>query len=295
MSDVTKPIRRVLVVNKKTLFEKFADGSTFFPIKHLHRKGHGSMQWLNLAHREHKATLKRVVSFLKNKKVSFRVVTSPTQAQVHACDLVITVGGDGTFLRAARFTSKKPIVGINSSPQFSVGALCSIDAPQCEKKLEKIFQGKFRLNKFFRLCVFINGKKQKFQAVNDVLFANSIPAGTTRYWLEVDGKKELQKSSGIWFSTSLGSTAGIHAAGGRVVPKKHPSLQFLVREPFKKKGKSYQLKHAILSKNKKIVLMNQTVQAALYLDGIQAIYPLSYRDKITISLSSDPILVVSII
>ncbi|VDL60070.1 unnamed protein product [Hymenolepis diminuta] len=43
-----------------------------------------------------------------------------------AADLVISVGGDGTFLSAAlRITDKnKPIIGINSNPDTSEGSLC---------------------------------------------------------------------------------------------------------------------------------------------------------------------------
>ena len=36
-------------------------------------------------------------------------------------DLVIAVGGDGTFLQVARFVDDLPVLGVNSDPTSSVG------------------------------------------------------------------------------------------------------------------------------------------------------------------------------
>ncbi len=44
-------------------------------------------------------------------------------------DLIITIGGDGTFLRTAShiYNTNTPILGITSDPTRSVGALCSYE------------------------------------------------------------------------------------------------------------------------------------------------------------------------
>jgi len=42
-------------------------------------------------------------------------------------DLVVSMGGDGTFLKTASFVKNKtlPMLGINTDPQRSVGCLCN--------------------------------------------------------------------------------------------------------------------------------------------------------------------------
>jgi len=57
-----------------------------------------------------------------------------TPAHVEAHDLVIAAGGDGTVLRAAaavRQGSRTPLIGVNTDPLFSTGALCAaaVEAP----------------------------------------------------------------------------------------------------------------------------------------------------------------------
>ena len=39
-------------------------------------------------------------------------------------DLIITVGGDGTFLEAAKHAKHQIILGVNSAPDHSVGRFC---------------------------------------------------------------------------------------------------------------------------------------------------------------------------
>lgn len=42
-------------------------------------------------------------------------------------DLVVSLGGDGTFLKTASFVKNRtlPMLGINTDPQRSVGCLCN--------------------------------------------------------------------------------------------------------------------------------------------------------------------------
>lgn len=51
-------------------------------------------------------------------------------------DLVMSLGGDGTFLRTAGMiqTNKLPIFGVNTDPARSVGHLTSIPIPYNERK-----------------------------------------------------------------------------------------------------------------------------------------------------------------
>jgi NAD+ kinase len=52
---------------------------------------------------------------------------TPEDISDHDVDLVVSLGGDGTFLKTASMVpdSEKPILGINTDPQRSVGCLCN--------------------------------------------------------------------------------------------------------------------------------------------------------------------------
>ena len=62
------------------------------------------------------------------------------------------------------------------------------------------------------------------------------PAETTRYELQFNKKVEEHKSSGLWLSTAIGSTAAISAAGGQELAFDSQLSQYIVRELYKPKG-----------------------------------------------------------
>lgn len=62
---------------------------------------------------------------MQNKYVSYIFRTTLDQSHFTWADLVLPIGGDGTFLLASNliFDNKKPIMGINSYPKKSEGYL----------------------------------------------------------------------------------------------------------------------------------------------------------------------------
>lgn len=242
-----------------------------------------------VSNRLHEASLKQVLSVLKRLKVDYRVVSRSHRNSSSKGDLILTVGGDGTFLKASHWVTHERMLGINSAPNYSVGALCSITAKNFEEKIKDILKGESRVGQLQRLSIRVNGRLLREKALNDVLFANTCPAGTTRYRIFVDGREENQKSSGIWVASPSGSTSAIYAAGGKQLPRTSKKLQYLVREPFRGDG-GKSLLHGFF--RKKIRLINKTLKSALYIDGTQFIHPLKFGDRIEISLSQNPLNVI---
>ncbi|XP_034939622.1 NAD kinase 2, mitochondrial isoform X2 [Chelonus insularis] len=78
-------------------------------------------------HEKNKAVEIQLIDTLKNINIDYKITNRLTidQSQFDWADLVIAVGGDGTFLLAANliFDNKKPIIGINSDPDSSEGHL----------------------------------------------------------------------------------------------------------------------------------------------------------------------------
>lgn len=75
-----------------------------------------------------KSCLKRIESVLDANKIEFQTVDrfGYQEDKIDWADVIITSGGDGTFLTAASKVpvNNKPIIGINSDPTKSVGSLC---------------------------------------------------------------------------------------------------------------------------------------------------------------------------
>ena len=63
-------------------------------------------------------------------------------------ELVIAVGGDGTFLRASHFIfDKTPILGVNSDPKCKEGFFMSAAKNDFEKKFKKILKKDYKIKK----------------------------------------------------------------------------------------------------------------------------------------------------
>ncbi|XP_076298142.1 NAD kinase 2, mitochondrial isoform X2 [Lasioglossum baleicum] len=93
----------------------------------------------------HNATLNiqnQVINFLKKKNIEYRVVNRQNldQSSFTWADLILPIGGDGTFLLASNliFDDKKPIIGINSYPERSEGFL--LLAPKYTTRIPEIFE-----------------------------------------------------------------------------------------------------------------------------------------------------------
>ncbi|MBX7149590.1 NAD(+)/NADH kinase [bacterium] len=236
------------------------------------------------------ATLDVLEKNLIKNDFDYTVVLKPDRKIMSRFDLVITVGGDGTFLRTAHLVENTPMMGINSNPKVSIGALLSIKPSQIEKKLIAIKKGNYKTLVRQRIGITVNGKKLPVYPLNDILFANNSPAAMSRYQVKLVRHKENQRSSGVWVATSSGSTAAIKAAGGRPMPLSKKMLQYLVREPYKGLGeKKYKILRGFIEMHEELVFINEMHRAGLFLDGTQGHFSLAYGDKISVFLSRFPL------
>ena len=115
-------------------------------------------------------------------------------------DLVITLGGDGTFTRAAHIVHSSLILGINSNPKKSEGALTSITIGEIGK-LKELARGNFKIIIRERADVIINGRLLDEKALNEVYIGAFSQFHSSRYKINFKGKKEEQRSSGVIVST----------------------------------------------------------------------------------------------
>lgn len=137
-------------------------------------------------------------------------------------DLVIVLGGDGTFLRAARMFVRQgvPLVGVNTG---ALGFLTHIEADKIRYYLDLLIQGKYSLQPRMMLSIqnpTVGNASQPEEtlALNDVVVKNANPSQLCRLQLYVnDTLVAVYDSDGLILSTPSGTTAYTMAAGGPVI------------------------------------------------------------------------------
>jgi NAD kinase len=199
--------------------------------------------------------------------------------------LVITIGGDGTFLTVARHVGSTPMLGINSSPSTSTGHYCSATTHTFAAILDGVLNGLSPVP-LTRIAAFVEGEPVRPFALNDVLFAHRSPVASSRYALKVDDRSELQLSSGIWISTATGSTAAILSAGGSEMKADDPRLQFRVREPYSRGENRLMLLSGFCET---LEIVSRSDKNALFLDGHQDPVTVPFGARVRIERANEPL------
>ncbi len=244
--------------------------------------------------------------------LGFESIVYPRSELVHrlskidlsTIDYIISVGGDGTFLDTVqkisqhlRFTKAKkdfiPIIGVNSSPLSSVGKLTAADTDTLVPLLKKIISSQVFPQQVYQISIEIHGALINKFALNDILFAHSNPAATSRYLLALnDSDYEFQKSSGIWISTGLGSTGAMFASGGKIFSHSSQDLQFRVREPYFGNNETfYSFFEGFFSPQQTLRIKSLMNEGMIFFDGNTDAHSLAYGEEFIIRIFSEPILV----
>ena len=125
-------------------------------------------------------------------------------------DVVVALGGDGTFLHAVHEFPDTPLLGLNFG---GLGYLASVGERDFAFALKKLASGRYRISE--RRMLEVNGK---FAALNDIVITREMSGHLTRLDLEADGRRvTTYMADGLIFATPTGSTAYSLAAGGPVL------------------------------------------------------------------------------
>lgn len=143
-------------------------------------------------------------------------------------DLIIVLGGDGTYLSIARLMRKKsvPVMGVNMG---TLGFLTEIKQGEALDTLSSLLAGKKpQLSERALLEVTLKrGQKTIFQGpvVNDAVISKGAIARIIGMQVSVDGRfVNTVRADGIIVSTPTGSTAYSLAAGGPILAPNLPAL-----------------------------------------------------------------------
>ena len=145
-------------------------------------------------------------------------------------ELLITLGGDGTVLQAAKELrkSKTPILAVNMGRR---GYLTEVDPSEFGEKFKRWQKGDYQLEEQWKLSVY-HQNRLVGEALNEALLLPTIPAKMLNLSLSLRGKKVFQaRSDGIIVSTPTGSTAHSFSAGGPVLETSMDSVSLTLMAP----------------------------------------------------------------
>jgi hypothetical protein len=201
-------------------------------------------------------------------------------------EMIITLGGDGTFLSASHFLENQIILGINDNPTRSEGYLTTTNLKNLKKKIRDIKEKRIKIKEYSRENIKLFKKKYctvTERALNETYFGNSNPHHPSNYELSYRNKKEFQRSSGILISTGTGSTAWYKAMGGRKYRKTKSQLRFRIRELFIGRLFKSRIRKGRINPHEKLTIISKINHGILAIDSIR-IYKISEEDKIEISV-----------
>ena len=155
-------------------------------------------------------------------------------------DLIITVGGDGTILRAAKLAvpHKIPILGINLG---RLGFMTELRAEEALEKTPSYLEGAGWLEERSMLQVQVTGRSigdvkgldarnpPAYHALNDAVLGQRAVARLMRVEAWVDGAQLASyRADAVIVCTATGSTGYSLSAGGPIL---HPQAQEMILKP----------------------------------------------------------------
>ncbi|MDT5258981.1 MAG: kinase [Mycobacterium sp.] len=136
------------------------------------------------------------------------------------CELVLVLGGDGTFLRAAELARNAgiPVLGVNLG---RIGFLAEAEAEHIDQVLEHVVARDYRVDERLTLDVAVRQKGRLIEqgwALNEMSLEKGPRLGVLGVVVEIDGRPvSTFGCDGVLVSTPTGSTAYAFSAGGPVL------------------------------------------------------------------------------
>lgn len=149
---------------------------------------------------------------------------------VNECDILISIGGDGTFIHSAHDAAKydKKILGINAG---TLGFLAGLEKQELSL-LKNLIDGNYEIDNRMMLCCehYIGDELAgKYYCLNDVVLARGMSLRLCDITVSCNGKKTNDYyADGLIIATPTGSTAYSLSSGGPVVD---PTIESIILTP----------------------------------------------------------------
>ncbi len=211
------------------------------------------------------------------------------RSELATTDAVIVLGGDGTFLRAARAVSDGdvPLLGVNLG---KVGFLSKVEADELEAVLGQLVGGAFTIDERMTLRGVIRpagrpGAGTGFFALNDVVVARGSLARVVRLDVAI-GPSHLATfvADGLIVASPTGSTGYSFSAGGPILD---PLSRNLIVTPIA--GYLSAIRSVVVSPSQTVTArVIDAHEALVSIDGREDL-PIAVGDLVEVSAGPRPI------
>jgi NAD+ kinase len=221
------------------------------------------------------------------------VVTKPKL--VDLCDLIVVLGGDGTFLSIARLMRSRsvPILGINMG---TLGFLTEVNHLEAKQTLDTVLRAKGPVKVLERALLEVTLKRKnkvvfRGPVVNDVVISKGAIARIIGIRIHLNGKMiNTVRADGIILSTPTGSTAYSLAAGGPIL---EPNLGAIILAPICPHSLTQRPIVVSDSNEIELCLNHRPGEVVLTLDG-QDVFEMKEEDVVTVKkFAKHPLRIVS--
>lgn len=191
-------------------------------------------------------------------------------------DALVVLGGDGTFLRAARAVAEVdvPLLGVNLG---KVGFLSKVEAGELDEVLSLIVAGDYRIEERMAIeaRVLRGGGGQapdRLVALNDVVIARGALARVCRLDVAIDDTHLATFiADGLVVATPTGSTGYSFSAGGPILD---PGARNLIVTPIA----------AYLSAIRSVVVAPDQVVRCTVVDAVEALISVDGREDLSLDV-----------
>ena len=197
--------------------------------------------------------------------------------ELPSTDALVVLGGDGTFLRAARAVAEVdvPLLGINLG---KVGFLSKAEAGELEPVLEHIVAGEYRIDERMVLegrilrSGGVGDQHERHVALNDIVVARGSLARVCRLDVSIDDTHLATFiADGLVVASPTGSTGYSFSAGGPILD---PVSRSLVVTPIA----------AYLSAIRSVVVSPRQVVRCRVVDAYEALVSVDGREDLPIAV-----------
>jgi NAD+ kinase len=237
----------------------------------------------------HDVSVKIFDSSYSNNITEIDLIKVINESEIHQCDLIISIGGDGTMLKSAKLSHQHqiPVTGINKG---RLGFLTDINPSAANKTINNLISGKFITEDRLLIETIINqdGIKNSIGiALNDVAIRRKETGRMMKVTTSIDGNYINQhEGDGFIVSTPTGSTAYSLSCGGPILK---PDVEAFILVPIC--PHSLNDRPMVIPSNSEILIepiLNTGEIAEIALDGDSS-YEIKQGETIIINATKTPI------
>ena len=175
-------------------------------------------------------------------------------------DIVITIGGDGTILRALKEV-EKPIFAINSG---GMGFLSEVESKYSIDGLKKVIDEDYNIEERSKLKIVLDEGRLP-DATNEVTIQTAKIAKIMYYQIIVENELlETIGADGVILSTPTGSTSYALSVGGPILDPSLNAILIAAIAPFRLSARPWVVP---LSKKIKVKILPKSKETKIVIDG----------------------------